>query len=315
LLLSCAGSANSGGGGSSGPIPLAQLPSTFGTELCGSLSTCCRSNNFPYDPATCQQNLTAFFEGRVTGLNIPTVKYDPVAAGQCLSAYEQVFNACNISLTNTSTLTALDTACNLVFTGTLAVGAACSKDEECIDYASGNGYCNITTVDGTGVCAQDAIPTAGTRGKAGDACISTCPGVNSTCATTIGTNPGSNTFCYTADGLACSAGVCAPLASLGQPCVTYGCVAGTYCDSATSVCIPQTPNGNECLDDFSCQSGKCNYPDTGGVATPPAAGTGGATGSPGGGVAGAAGGPTIPMGVCGPDTVASAAVCSGNLDN
>jgi hypothetical protein len=226
------------------------LPAQEAAAICDGLGTCCRSQGFTFDDAACrsvwQVDITNFAPTSTAA------KYDANAAGECVAAERSYYAGCGVA--GTVNLG----ACSRVYIGTIAEGGACADDEECIDPAGGDGYCN--TAGGGGVCATK-FPAA--HGTLGQGCSGSC--ARESCGTVLS---GPNVDCFRTDGLYCSsANTCQQLAEVGGPCEPApddSCVSTAYCDSTTNLCVARNavgascPGWGTCIDTAFCgASGVC----------------------------------------------------------
>lgn len=175
------------------------------------------------------------------------VRYDEDAAQSCVDALASL--SCNV----TEQLDALD-ACDDVYEGTLADGAACGFDLECT----------------SGSCATQSCPDACCPGRCraarplpdiDEACSTFCVdgaycGVDSLCHASLpkGAACDGSTIC--AYGLYCAgastggSGVCEPMPDDGEPCDGPCAEHGSRCLDA--VCQPAGLAGDACATDEDC---------------------------------------------------------------
>ncbi len=145
--------------------------------------------------------------------------------------------------------------CEEIYRGTLPQGAACTESDECADTGGAGATCTYDDDSGTtGTCVPAVEPT---RGRAGDPCSTTC--ASSGCSG-FGSSSDPSTICYLEDGLVCdfSQGVCAPAPVLGESCSeSYYCAGATYCSSISLVCEASKPDGTSCESGEECAGGRC----------------------------------------------------------
>lgn len=269
-----------GGGGGGGAIPIAELPTAFGSAVCDNLGPCCQKAGLSYDASKCKALYTGLLSQFEASVNSGKTKYDANAAGTCLNAIKQSTQSCDLDTSSP--------ACDQVFQGTVPEGGACDNESECNAPAGASTDCD------NGVCVVEL------RGKVGDACKWTCTeeGSSTSCSGGSGTDTGAR--CYTNDGLycdsdsgqcqaqiavggtgcgfddeACATGAycqsdkCEAHKKVGEACTGFNqCVAGAYCDSAGSGnCAAKKPAGADCTDfdecEGSCDAGKCTADDSG----------------------------------------------------
>jgi hypothetical protein len=236
----CGGSSE--GGTTAQPVPLEQFSERAATAYCASIKSCCDKAQYTYDAAACT---TAFGQFLDQSLVKPVAggktSYDAAAAGTCLSQLES--RACD-------SVEPEPAACEKVFVGTVPAGGACESDTECAPPPGGEADCDMVDGASSGTCVQTP------RGKAGDACDTTCSqsGSTSYCSSSgSGSGSGSAT-CWTNDGLYCDGAKCAAVIPIGGACEYEGCVDGAYC--ATGKCAAKSAAGGSCDGGWdSCATG------------------------------------------------------------
>jgi hypothetical protein len=211
--------------------------------------------------------------GLTTDMAGPGTTYDASAAQQCLQVLA-ASRSCNQDTLD-------DESCNFVYVGSAPLGAACTTDSECAPQAGGEVSCDFL----------DEVCIVTRRGTAGEACSTSCEGMEMGGYTCYGTgdSPGLPDFtdveCWLDDGLYCSptgcaapvaaggdcsggaqcaAGLtcdyaswsCIALAAIGDACSLGSCTDGAYC-SDTGVCVAQQPAGQPCTLSDECL-GFCN---------------------------------------------------------
>ncbi len=243
----CSGSTSGGGGGDGTggnggtPVPFAEAETKVADAFCGLIKPCCDTEGFSYDAAKCRSGYSKVFQRVSAGVESGRLKYDAAAMGNCLAAIAKT--SCN------TPDEAAPAVCETVFQGTVSEGGACESSDECV----GDLDCDET-------CKANTTP----RGKAGDACSSSCdesPGGGVSCAGSG--DPGAE--CFASDGLYCSADrKCTATAKAGEACEAFGCVPGQHCVEAECVPLPGAgePCGNnynrECADNAYCDAqGMC----------------------------------------------------------
>lgn len=248
LVVSC-GVGIAGCGGSDS-VALNDLVPDLLDILCTNAVSC---GEYP-DQATCLASQRTSSTEAIAAVNAGRSKYDGVAAAQCLSALRAVFGGgCRLS----SLLKGLanPTACDRVFKGTVADGAACLADEECVSASCNGSAC-------TGVqacCAGTCDPTVASPVPAGGDCSSPAARCvdGTSCRVTVGSTTASAT--------------CAPFLAAGQPCdVTPGdrCADGLFClEDATglsTICQSLPGEGESCASVSACDDTRdyCNQTRT-----------------------------------------------------
>ena len=254
------------GGGGNG-IAFADLEVAARTATCNYLVAC---QSMP-DQATCQATLRSqesFFPTMRVDIAAGRVKYDPTAARACIDALAGLRSCTRIAVN--SVFGAAESACDLVFSGTLPTGSACFFEEECI----GNDTCTKSCAtsgccEGTCAAGPTSVPAGGdcpdpvTQVCAeGTACQQDPQTLALICTKLLppGASCMSSSACgypYFCDSPNPSAqpGVCAAPPDRGQNCgVAYLCNdLRDSCDTATSICTANAPVGGSC----ATGSGQC----------------------------------------------------------
>jgi hypothetical protein len=247
ISLTCGSGSNSGGGQSQGgPVPQDQLGDRVTVALCAGLKECCQSRVWAFNAAHCDaaaRQSATLFVGH-SGTCPPKTTYDAEAAGECVQQMQSILASCGDLGTFPPAI------CDLLCKGTQPIGGACSLDKECVQPATGQIACDLST--GRGICTL--VP----RGKLGDACAFTCGSQSCGLPTTRSPEPD----CYRDDGLYCCARdwTCHQLAPLGGDCSKLGwCDTGAYCNTA-GVCEAKKPAGAPCTGNSSdeCRGGYCD---------------------------------------------------------
>ncbi|MCC7539214.1 MAG: hypothetical protein IT379_23530 [Deltaproteobacteria bacterium] len=228
-----------------GPVPLERLDAEATTALCHALFDCrAADDDWQYlrlvleTEERCTRALATveLFDARPL-VEAGRVAYDAAAARACLEAFA---SSCSIGD---------DPSCARMFTGTLAIGAACTDDREC----AGDAYCERSGSDGScGECRP--------RARIGESC-DVAP-----CTTT------ERAECDWGEELAvCVRVVQGPPANEGEACgdttagvvrTTVGCAEGLHCASTfedgvtRGACRVPLPAGAACDDpDTACADG------------------------------------------------------------
>ena len=155
-----------------------------------------------------------------------TVFFNATAAQGCLTQLGSV--ACGRPLLRDESTG----DCGFVYTGTRAVGGACSDDEECLQSATTDVYC------GSGdVC---------TVGSAGVAVGETC----------------NHAEIYCIEGFCADTDLCVARRAVGATCTTYEQCTSGVCTGGSCVARPApTPTGSACTSDGDCTSENCGCAD------------------------------------------------------
>lgn len=252
------GSSGSGGGGGSGGsggntfgnVPESEFASRVVDTVCGNLAACCRAEGLPTNEQQCRSAYNALI---AEGVPKPgALPYDANIAGQCLTALDAATKSCG------SLFEADAAVCERVWKGDRQAGETCTSDIECAVPEGGRASC-YSSDGGPDVCNVER------RGKAGDACDSTCteePGSTSCFGGGSSGGTPANTSCYTNDGLVCNDGTCGPIPGIGEPCDFGGCGEDAFCDFSDG-CQPKVAVGqpcsgfDECVDAAYCADGTC----------------------------------------------------------
>lgn len=110
--------------------------------------------------ATMQQNIA---RGRVI--------YDGALARECLQAFKDIETCSQTEMA--ALFTAVESACEATFTGTVAVGAPCFLEEECVNSGSCQlpaAGCAAACCQGTCVARPDPDPAPAPTARAGEPC-------------------------------------------------------------------------------------------------------------------------------------------------
>ncbi|MFO0653286.1 MAG: hypothetical protein U0326_44105 [Polyangiales bacterium] len=246
FLAMCVGAASAcsdtttGGGGNS--LTIDTFPAAYYRALCDSLFRCPTVGDNGAAVALLENASTC--AARVPALGVAgmsdmaslvrggTIRFDGAAASECLT---RVGTSCARNDAELATL------CRRAFTGTVAVGGACWRSEECAsgwcDHGTGTRMCPgaCRAPLGTGAaCTSDRQCMGWETGAAG--CVSgmcaavsmgAAAGEGQRCGVIPGT-PASRVDCAT--GLACVNDMCRRVIAAGAPCTTSdACAAGTVC--------------------------------------------------------------------------------------
>jgi hypothetical protein len=243
LLWSCSGKSTQHGDVTTGPVSESDFAPTVVDAICGNVGNCCAAAAIPYDRAGCEAFLLEELELEPP----PNATWDSVAAGKCIDWFERIASSCYEVET-------AETPCTRIYRGTLPEGAACADSNECADIRGSEATCRYDDMTLLGTCALDVEPA---RGRAGDACASTCS--DSGCGGFGAPVDGAST-CYLEDGLVCSLSsfMCVPPPGVGEPCGdSWYCAAGAYCDSLVQICQATKSDGDACEFDEECTRGRC----------------------------------------------------------
>ncbi len=234
------------------PIAIKDLPGDILDARCNRDVACA---NDP-DTATCQASHTGATDNESLTLfadvDAGVIKYDAGAAAACLGEFKS-------SCTFAGLHTAPDvSACDGVFTGTVATGGACEINQECAGHAvctQTDTACNRNTACCAGTCSADVPqPTVVAIGGACDGNTKVCANQTAYCKIASGTQSGTCTALVTGAGTACD--------------VFDACANPLYCDTSGSgsgssgTCKKAAATGEACMQDagISCADGRdyCN---------------------------------------------------------
>jgi hypothetical protein len=284
LLCSCTG----GDSKPASPVKSSDVSQELSSAYCGGIAHCCKEQGIPSDTASCKQTLEAQFRTRIDDyLSSSKLTYDAEAAGACVADYRKAMESC----TDRDALQNVDTNCERVFVGTVALGGKCEKTMECAPADKPNS--SVDCDDGVCVAFTDEPSSEeSARGKLGDPCRDTCQqdddgsmscfasflgsggsmtgdvytcwiddglicGDKSTCIATPKLGQSCNGHC--SEGAYCADQVCVAQIESGGECESYNnvCVSTSYCDWNTSACAPKKADGEECDEDDECAGGEC----------------------------------------------------------
>ena len=201
------------------------------------------------------------------------------------------------------------TACFGIFTGTVAAGAACQRDQECVSGSCNRSACeDLTACCASSVC-QDLPPSPVAIGDACDFSVcgqgAYCDVATKLCTALVASGAACDQSALECDyGLGCTANACAKLPHVGDACTDLcadenaACVSGKCvalgfqsdacsdtpcsnyypCDTTamTPVCTAVPHGGQTCLDQYCADGDYCNVgvgPNGGACASPNADGT------------------------------------------
>lgn len=242
----CGSEDKNGNGGSGKEIPLAELHTVTGTELCARLFRCCDTaeltsifdalNPRPTTRAECEEAQAPFI------LALVEEKKSAVEAGR-LAYHPDRAAACNEKL---SALTCAEfrgeidqppviVECKTMFEGRVALSGKCTTSMECADP---DAVCS-----GAGAGAAEPIGTCVKKPSEGEACI--------------------DLIC--AEGFVCETDTCHKLKADGEACEGIHQCASGFCDSSdpqNGVCMQKRADGEPCDSNAACVSGDCSSADT-----------------------------------------------------
>ncbi|MBL8604474.1 MAG: hypothetical protein JNK72_21285 [Myxococcales bacterium] len=241
LMLGCGDTTGGGGGGA---LTIADFPARYYAAICGQFFRCPQGGDSGLvvallgDEARCVSMIPNLAGPQIADLvaavNRGTVRFDGAAAARCLS---QVSSSC-MALEGDGV-----TECRSAFTGTLAAGAGCWRNEEC---STGNycdhgdaaaricpGMCRAVVAAG-GACSSDrqcAGWSTGAEACLNSRCVAVTQGPTAQVGQACGTSdasPSVHTAC--AAGLACVNRTCQTPAAAGAPCSdSIVCAPGLVC--------------------------------------------------------------------------------------
>jgi hypothetical protein len=255
-------------GGGNDPIPLDTLGARVVAAECAAEARC----NQISSQALCRQTFPLDIGQITADVAAGKVIYDGAAAGACLDALGAI--SCNRSERLASSVD----ACDRVFVGTLATGAACFSGTECV-----SGRCDIAVCDPAvtccaGQCAPKDVVQA--IGQDCTAIATTCQegafckfsGGTGVCTAKVAAGQTCDGFEQCASGLWChmgatgTTGTCVRLPARGQPCDEQTLPCDSIADTCgpAGVCVALVGDGADCVVDTDCRSdarclgtGKC----------------------------------------------------------
>lgn len=262
--------------GSSEPVhvdvPVCEVPAEvsafvdqMATALCDGFASCCVSQSYTFDAATCRQQIVGSYAAY---LPKSCVKLDAGRAAACLQALHAPDPMCNEDPEDFHAY--FESACDGVIGGTLPLGSACNSSLDCAIQPDGYGECTLGVGETVAYCLLENFSrqlgesctfsskyscdaTKGlwcdwsskcrARGKEGETCGFGVSDYSSPCA----------------EGLYCSdsTGECEVYESVGATCgEEYACGWKARCD-ASHVCVALAGAGEACSADADCASKKC----------------------------------------------------------
>lgn len=217
-----------------GPLTESSFLDSYASAVCERVAPCCGGG--VYDGAHCLGYAVGEIQSVRDGLEKrgEPWQFNLPYAERCLAALQALPNDC-------SGVPHAD-ACELVYTGTVAVGGACSYPLDCA--------ANTEPLDG----ARNSC----THLTAGGVNIVTClresvRAVGETC----GQIEGSSIAVCAADGY-CRAGTCLARSDAGGTCP---CLDGARCDHATDTCVALSRAGEPCDEHWDCEFLGCREDD------------------------------------------------------
>jgi hypothetical protein len=243
LLWSCAGSSK-GGDIPTGPVSEADFVEKVVDAVCDNVGSCCAAAGIPYDRAACKRY---GLEALIVPSQPANTTWDSIEAGKCVDMYARITSSCTL-------LEVDDNPCRRIYRGTLREGASCIDSYECADIRGSEATCASDAITFSSSCRPEIEPT---RGRSGDACITTCE--TSDCSVFGLPTDGPYTVCYLEDGLLCStsSNTCVSLPALGEPCNDFFCEAGSYCSLRERICQSTKPDGAPCDLNEDCIGKSC----------------------------------------------------------
>lgn len=202
----------------------ANIGGQFASAFCAAESRCCQlqGDPLPGGEQSCEQAAKAIpFQGQAFGGN---TTFNPDIAAECLEAAQ------DYDCTDGGDVTQL---CQLVMSGTVAVGGSCTLNSDCAQAPTAHAICAMFS---------DTCMAISLVGRAGAPCLGL---THLECAFYEG-------FTCVDDAASPTGMSCRLRSQIGGPCaVANECVAGTYCTSG-EICAADTPVGQSCPDTNSC---------------------------------------------------------------
>jgi hypothetical protein len=186
-----------------------------------------------FNPTVCQGFATATLD--------QTLSYNAQAAGDCLQLARST-TTCDMSDSMSDTLS----PCDVVYSGSKALGEACESSAECASRTDGEVDCD----------GLDNVCAVTRRGAAGDPCTSSCEAYGEggyICSSVANPDldPHESVQCFREEGLTCGPDLtCEALRANGESCTNDDqCTTGHWCasDGTTApICAPQVGVGGAC---------------------------------------------------------------------
>ncbi len=231
--------------------PIESICEAFVTSTCDAQKACgVAASDAPCADVTTNSRMSstpcdgALLEAVKTG----AVRYDGVAAQKCLETLGTQCRAVG--------------ACDGVFTGTVALGGACTVTEACgddawcDDSATCPGVCTARVGHGENVGNVEACNTGGFE-------FFSDGGIRCKQSGELGAACSYQTDC--GRDLACDLGTCVRAPSEGEPCIGQKCASGLRCDSTHcrawahvgEACGNEFTMGGQCQLGLACRDGVC----------------------------------------------------------
>jgi hypothetical protein len=274
----------------------------FATQQCAQYVPCCNAAGHALDSTTCIASAKAPLLSYYSSvMSAGDYHYDSAQGDACVARIKAQQNGCETGRKYAVvTGHAGDNPCLHVYSGFVATGGACSREEDCALIGGRTVYCQIS--GGIGKCevegqaGESCVPPPGTSrprdcepglycsGNAGTTCQPTHPAgatVEALDGCTSGVLVLSTMTCLTAephaggpcaypidcaDDAYCGANsVCVARAQPGAACGTTQCVYGATC--VNGVCVAGVggsacQSNDQCMS-FSCENGTCDATDVG----------------------------------------------------
>jgi hypothetical protein len=274
ILTSLAALGACKGGG--GPIPLDDLEDAVVETLCQRSVDC---GEYP-DLATCVavSGFNSNLPEIQAAVDAGRVVYNDGLAGDCLDAFGSI--GCTLTEQLSQDLEDLLAVCDEVFEGTVADGATCYINEECVSRDCDVPSCMETCCAGTCVPAVADPPAlaigsdcANDPGNCVDGayCHYDVMTQAQTCTAQVAAGGACDQFDSCASGLVCTqdgqTATCKAAPGTGDPCTvdSFGCDdPRNFCDPTSLTCLARKAEGaacnseaDECVDWATCTGGTC----------------------------------------------------------
>lgn len=227
------------------PVPAEGFVASYAHALCDDLARCCTENAYGFDADAClavaqgraQEDFVS--PGKVAGL-----RYDPVAAGECVARTRQASQTCEPRFARNSLV---NDPCQWIYTGGKKPGESCAESNDCAASEEGLVECVSWSV---------ALPDGGS--SKGEQCTLFRPATaGDSCDYAGPTHPSIVGACYEGLGaLRCDPGTktCQAARTLGASCTSGTCVEGAFCDTVNGAdkCEPKRIAGQACREDTDC---------------------------------------------------------------
>jgi hypothetical protein len=238
IAAGCGSEEQSSTGGSGKEVPLAELHTVAGNELCARLFRCCDADErksifsslepLPTTQAECEAAQAPFIlpliEEKKSAIEAGRLAYHPDLAGAC---YEKLGAVTCAEFRGEIDQPPVIAECTTMFEGKVALGGQCAASAECAGTDALCSGADAGATEPTGTCVK--------KPSEGESCI--------------------NVAC--AEGYVCESSTCNKLKGDGAPCEGPQQCASGFCNQI-QVCMAKKANGEACDSNAMCVSGECS---------------------------------------------------------